>query len=134
MNADTRQVASWPATASAGTAVTSNKKGATVGSGGQRRRGLEGKGPTPPAEARKGHAKKRVANAKAKRAAAAAAPAARRPRRQGRLGDWSSAATRSSRRCATDVPATALYVQQYIDNDDRVREALQLATERGASR
>lgn len=36
---------------------TSNKKGMQVGSGGQRRRGLEGKGPTPPASARKGHKK-----------------------------------------------------------------------------
>lgn len=42
---------------------TSNKKGAQVGSGGKRRRGLEGKGPTPPASARKGHVKNRVANA-----------------------------------------------------------------------
>ena len=29
-----------------------SKKGATVGSGGQRRKGLEGKGPTPKASAR----------------------------------------------------------------------------------
>ncbi|PLW72839.1 23S rRNA (guanosine(2251)-2'-O)-methyltransferase RlmB, partial [Streptomyces sp. DJ] len=29
------------------------------------------------------------------------------------------------------VPATALYVLQYIDSDDRVREALQLAADRG---
>ena len=33
----------------------SSKKGATVGSGGQRRRGLEGRGATPPAEARTKH-------------------------------------------------------------------------------
>ena len=31
---------------------TGSKKGATVGSGGQRRRGLEGKGPTPKASDR----------------------------------------------------------------------------------
>ncbi|MGK5732481.1 hypothetical protein ACSNOG_23365, partial [Streptomyces sp. URMC 124] len=59
---------------------TSNKKGATVGSGGQRRRGLEGKGPTPPASMRKGHKKNRVANAQAKQAARR--PYARRPRHQ----------------------------------------------------
>lgn len=47
----------------------SGKKGAQVGSGGQRRRGLEGKGPTPPAEMRKKHKKNRIANAKAKQAA-----------------------------------------------------------------
>lgn len=31
------------------------KKGPTVGSGGQRRRGLEGRGPTPPAHMRPNH-------------------------------------------------------------------------------
>ena len=31
------------------------KKGMVVGSGGQRRRALEGRGPTPPADQRKGH-------------------------------------------------------------------------------
>ena len=34
-----------------------NKKGATKGSGGQRRKGLAGKGPTPKAEDRVYHAK-----------------------------------------------------------------------------
>ena len=29
------------------------------------------------------------------------------------------------------VPATSCYVQQYIENDERVREALQLAADRG---
>ena len=58
---------------------TSNKKGAQIGSGGKRRRGLEGKGPTPPASERKGHVKNRVANAKAKHAARqASGPPARR--------------------------------------------------------
>ena len=45
----------------------SGKKGAQVGSGGQRRRGLEGKGPTPPAEMRKGHVKQRAAAAPGRR-------------------------------------------------------------------
>ncbi|MDQ2797120.1 MAG: 23S rRNA (guanosine(2251)-2'-O)-methyltransferase RlmB, partial [Actinomycetota bacterium] len=36
-------------------AIRKQKKGAQTGSGGQRRRGLEGKGPTPSAEERKGH-------------------------------------------------------------------------------
>src|SRR3954452_11973507 len=42
------------------------KKGMVVGSGGQRRRALQGKGPTPPAEMRPGHPAAR----KAARAAA----------------------------------------------------------------
>lgn len=106
----------------------SGKKGAQVGSGGKRRRGLEGKGPTPPAEMRKGHAKQRVANAKARRATG-------RPQ-QRRGGGRSTSELVVGRNPVYEalrdgVPASTLYVQQFIDNDERVREALQLAAERG---
>src|ERR1044071_9525403 len=40
-----------------------SKKGATVGSGGPRRRGLEGRGPTPKAEDRPKHKANRIAKA-----------------------------------------------------------------------
>ncbi|MFC7309444.1 23S rRNA (guanosine(2251)-2'-O)-methyltransferase RlmB [Streptomyces monticola] len=106
---------------------TSNKKGATVGSGGQRRRGLEGKGPTPPAEMRKKHKKNRIATAKAKQAA-------RRPvARRGGKGSSELVVGRNSvvEALREGVPASTLYVLQYIDNDERVREALQLVAERG---
>ena len=43
-----------------------------VGSGGSARRALEGKGPTPPAEMRKGHPAARRATASAARARSAA--------------------------------------------------------------
>ncbi|MET8825802.1 23S rRNA (guanosine(2251)-2'-O)-methyltransferase RlmB [Streptomyces sp. NPDC004610] len=106
----------------------SGKKGAQVGSGGQRRRGLEGKGPTPPAEMRKGHAKQRAAQAKTRRATS------RTPQRRG--GGRSTSELVVGRNPVVEalregVPATMLYVQQFIDNDERVREALQLAAERG---
>jgi 23S rRNA (guanosine2251-2'-O)-methyltransferase len=109
---------------------TSNKKGATVGSGGQRRRGLEGKGPTPPAEARKGHKKNRVANAAAKRTVSAQS---RRPSGRGSKSTAELVVGRNPvvEALRADIPATAVYVQQFIDNDDRVREALKLATDRG---
>ncbi|CQR63338.1 23S rRNA (guanosine(2251)-2'-O)-methyltransferase RlmB [Streptomyces leeuwenhoekii] len=106
----------------------SGKKGAQVGSGGKRRRGLEGKGPTPPAEMRKGHVKQRAAQAKARRA---------QGRTQGRRGGGRSASELVVGRNPVvealrgGVPASTLYVQQFIDNDERVREALQLAAERG---
>ncbi|GGV75614.1 23S rRNA (guanosine(2251)-2'-O)-methyltransferase RlmB [Streptomyces sp. NEAU-H22] len=106
----------------------SGKKGAQVGSGGQRRRGLEGKGPTPPAEMRKGHKKNRVANAKAKQAV-------RRPTVRGRGGKGTSELVVGRNpvleALREGVPASTLYVQQFIDNDERVREALQVAAERG---
>ncbi|MDQ8704777.1 23S rRNA (guanosine(2251)-2'-O)-methyltransferase RlmB [Streptomyces sp. LHD-70] len=106
---------------------TSNKKGATVGSGGQRRRGLEGKGPTPPAEMRKKHKKNRIANAKAKHEA-------RRPTaRRGGKGTSELVVGRNPvvEALREGVPASTLYVLQFIDNDERVREALQLVAERG---
>ncbi|MFH8609142.1 23S rRNA (guanosine(2251)-2'-O)-methyltransferase RlmB [Streptomyces sp. NPDC018029] len=107
----------------------SGKKGAQVGSGGNRRRGLEGKGPTPPAEARKGHVKNRIATAKAKKAAG------RRGTPKGRGGKGTSEMVVGRNpvfeALRDGVPASTLYVQQFIDNDERVREALQLAAERG---
>ncbi|MBL1081821.1 23S rRNA (guanosine(2251)-2'-O)-methyltransferase RlmB [Streptomyces actinomycinicus] len=106
----------------------SGKKGAQVGSGGQRRKGLEGKGPTPPAEMRKGHKKNRIATAKAKQAV-------RRPAVRGRGGKSASELVVGRNPVVEalreGVPASTLYVQQFIDNDERVREALQLAGERG---
>ncbi|GGU88363.1 23S rRNA (guanosine(2251)-2'-O)-methyltransferase RlmB [Streptomyces filipinensis] len=106
----------------------SGKKGAQVGSGGQRRKGLEGRGPTPPAEMRKGHKKNRIATAKAKQAA-------RRPVARGRGGKSASELVVGRNPVVEalreGVPASTLYVQQFIDSDERVREALQLAAERG---
>ncbi|MGW0712580.1 23S rRNA (guanosine(2251)-2'-O)-methyltransferase RlmB [Streptomyces sp. NPDC002643] len=107
----------------------SGKKGAQVGSGGQRRRGLEGKGPTPPAEMRKGHAKQRAAQAKARRAQGRPAT----PRGRGGKGTSEMVVGRNPvvEALREGVPATTLYVQQFIENDERVREALQLAADRG---
>ncbi|MER5209980.1 23S rRNA (guanosine(2251)-2'-O)-methyltransferase RlmB [Streptomyces sp. NPDC002838] len=106
----------------------SGKKGAQVGSGGQRRRGLEGKGPTPPAEMRKGHAKQRAAQAKVKRATARQAPRGRGGRTASEFVVGRNPVVEALRE---GVPASTLYVQQFIDNDERVREALQLAADRG---
>jgi 23S rRNA (guanosine2251-2'-O)-methyltransferase len=110
---------------------TSNKKGAQVGSGGQRRRGLEGKGPTPPAEMRKGHAKQRAAQAKARRSQGRQG-GVRRGAGKGK-GSSELVVGRNSvvEALREGVPATTLYVQQFVDNDDRVREAVRLAGERG---
>ncbi|MFD0415675.1 23S rRNA (guanosine(2251)-2'-O)-methyltransferase RlmB [Streptomyces sp. NPDC127108] len=107
----------------------SGKKGAQIGSGGKRRRALEGKGPTPPAEMRKGHVKQRAANAKARRATGGKqAPRGRGGKSASELVVGRNPVYEALRE---GVPATTLYVQQFIDNDERVREALQLAGERG---
>ncbi len=156
----------------------SHRKGAAVGSGGQKRKGLEGRGPTPPASERKGHPAAR----QARRADAAAAPGGRAGRPAARwssCGIWSSSrwwspcdigSTCGSGRSAAgrpaaggrptttrrptrttrpdpnapevvagrnpvvealraSIPASALYVANGIELDERVREAIKLANE-----
>ncbi|MGW2252183.1 23S rRNA (guanosine(2251)-2'-O)-methyltransferase RlmB [Kitasatospora sp. NPDC001660] len=115
-----------------------SKKGASVGTGGHSRKSLQGKGPTPPGEARKGHPKQRAANAALKRERDAKARAGMRRAGAGRggRGGAGSAELVFGRNSVVealqgDVPANALYVQQFIDTDDRVREAFQAANDRG---
>jgi 23S rRNA (guanosine2251-2'-O)-methyltransferase len=105
------------------------KKGMVVGSGGQRRRGLGGKGPTPPAEMRKGHPAARRAAAAAKRTDRRRPPTARR-------GDGDGPETVLGRNPVVEclragVPATALHVAVGTTADDRVAEAVHLAADAG---
>ena len=110
----------------------SSKKGATVGSGGQRRRGLEGKGPTPKAAERPHHKAHRVAKAVAKRDGSArqsSRPAGgRRSKASSEIVAGRNSVVEALR---ADIPVTTMYVAGRIDADDRVREALKTATERG---
>ncbi|MGK4581541.1 23S rRNA (guanosine(2251)-2'-O)-methyltransferase RlmB [Kitasatospora sp. HPMI-4] len=116
-----------------------SKKGASVGTGGHSRKSLQGKGPTPPGEARKGHPKQRAANAALKRERDAKARAGmRRAGAGGRGGRGGAGAAELvvGRNSVVEalqggVPANALYVMQFIDTDDRVRDAFQAANERG---
>ena len=106
-------------------AIRKSKKGPTVGSGGQSKRALKGKGPTPPAEARKGHPA-------ARRAAAAAR------REQGRSRDGDRPELLVGRNPVVEalqakIPATALYVAHGLEPDERVTEAIRLAGNRGLS-
>jgi 23S rRNA (guanosine2251-2'-O)-methyltransferase len=108
------------------------KKGMVVGSGGQRRRGLQGKGPTPPAEMRPGHPAAR----RAARAAAAGAKRGGRGADRRRPGDGESPETVLGRNPVVEclragVPATALHVALGTHADERVAEAVQLAADRG---
>jgi len=117
----------------------SHRKGAPVGSGGQGRKKLQGRGPTPPAEERTKHPAARKAAAASRRAASGGANPA-----SGSAVDR-SAGPRGPRRAGPDapetvvgrnpvvealrakVPATALYVVIGVDADERVTEAVALA-------
>jgi len=118
----------------------SHRKGAAVGSGGQGKKKLEGRKPTPPAEARTKHPAARKAAAQARRAASGGANPASATTAVDR-----GAGPRGPRRAGPDapetvvgrnpvvealrakVPATALYVAIGIDADERVTEAVALA-------
>jgi 23S rRNA (guanosine2251-2'-O)-methyltransferase len=110
------------------------KKGAVVGSGGQRRKQLKGKGPTPKAEDRAKHPAARRAKAVAKRAEAGT-PVRTAPGRRGPAAKEAPELLVGRNPVVealrAGIPATALYVAQGLDSDDRVTEALQEAGNRG---
>jgi 23S rRNA (guanosine2251-2'-O)-methyltransferase len=105
-------------------AIRKSKKGAAVGSGGQARRALKGKGPTPKAEARTGHPAARRA------ASAARRDQGRQPRDRDRpellVGRNPVVEALRER-----IPATALYVAHGLEPDERVAEAIRIAGNRG---
>jgi 23S rRNA (guanosine2251-2'-O)-methyltransferase len=115
-----------------------SKKGQTAGTGGQKRRALQGKGPTPAAKDRTSHPAARRAKAAAKRAAPGSSQGRGRPARGPvrNRGGQEGPETISGRNPVVEalralVPATALYVAERIDSDDRVRESLKLAGKAG---
>ncbi|MGH3831481.1 MAG: 23S rRNA (guanosine(2251)-2'-O)-methyltransferase RlmB [Pseudonocardiaceae bacterium] len=128
------------------------KKGAVVGSGGQKRKGLRGRGATPPAELRPGHPAQRQDTQRqdpqghsAQGRPAQGRPAKRHPTQ--RSGGPAAAARRGGSEpgetvlgrnpvlecLRAGVPATALHVAIGVELDDRVSEAVRLAADAGLS-
>lgn len=108
------------------------KKGTRVGSGGQRRRGLEGKGPTPKAEDRTYH----VAYKK-KQAREAAAAKAAGPKLRGHLHTPEGYELISGRNpvheaVASGIPFSRVFIVGAMAHDDRVASVVQAATSQGA--
>lgn len=118
-----------------GGAVRKGSRGKQVGSGGQGRQALEGRGPTPKAEDRPYHpAGKRKAAAE-RRAAKQPAQTAARPQRapKPKSGDAELITGRNSvlEALRARIPATTLTLASRIEFDDRVREIIHLANGRG---
>lgn len=123
-------------------AVRKKGLGKGVGSGGQGRQALEGRGPTPRAEDRDYHPK---AKAKASRERYEAAKA----RHQGGAGGSGGGRGPSNKKTdeselvtgrnavlealRTKIPATTLYIASRIEMDDRTREIMRIATNRGVA-
>ena len=104
-------------------AVRKSKKGPSAGTGGNNKRRLEGKGPTPKAEDRPYHAAAKRKKAAEKKVS----PRTRTGRSEKPKGEIVSGRNAVLEALRASVPATELIVARSIDVDDRVAEALQLA-------
>ncbi|MFF8817191.1 23S rRNA (guanosine(2251)-2'-O)-methyltransferase RlmB [Leucobacter sp. NPDC015123] len=125
-------------------AVRKKGLGKGVGSGGQGRQALEGRGPTPKATDREYHP---AAKAKAARERYEAAKA--RHQRGGSGAGGSGGQGQNKRKSdeselvtgrnavlealRTKIPATTLYIAARVDMDDRMREIMRIATNRGVA-
>ncbi len=115
------------------------KKGPLKGTGGHGRKALEGKGPTPRAEDRSWHvAGKRKAAAERYAAAGGKGRPGQKPgpsrAPKAKAGDDTENVTgRNSvlEALRARIPATAFYIAQRVEMDDRVKEMLSIATQRG---
>ena len=99
----------------------------TAGSGGRRRRGLEGKGPTPKAQDREGHKAHKAAKRAQKSANA-------RPKRTARSdSEWVAGRNAVVEALRAGMPVTTVYVAEGAERDGRLREVFRVAAERGIS-
>ncbi|MEV7430327.1 MULTISPECIES: 23S rRNA (guanosine(2251)-2'-O)-methyltransferase RlmB [unclassified Nocardioides] len=107
-------------------AIRKGGKGATVGSGGRVKRGLEGKGPTPKAKDRPYHKAYKDAQRNERRGAPA------RPRKKSSSDiEWIAGRNAVVEALREGVPITAVHVAEGAERDGRLREAFRLASEKG---
>jgi 23S rRNA (guanosine2251-2'-O)-methyltransferase len=117
-------------------AIRGSKKGPSSGSGGQRRKGLEARGATPKAVERTKHPAHKNAVRGAKRAVAPGSRPARSgaaPRRTKTSSEIVYGRNSVLEALRADIPVTTMYVAGRLESDDRVREALKIATGRSVS-
>ncbi len=107
-----------------GAVKKSGKGNPTAGSGGRRRRGLEGKGPTPKAKDRTGHPAQRRA-----KQAAARREREQRDRKTSAGDEWVAGRNAVVEALRAGVPAQSVYVAEGTERDDRLRETFRLAAE-----
>jgi 23S rRNA (guanosine2251-2'-O)-methyltransferase len=113
------------------------KKGPTKGTGGHGRKSLEGRGPTPKAEDRSWHVAGKRKAAAERYAAAGGKPKPRSGSRSGsgrskQSDDTETVTGRNSvlEALRARIPATALYIAQRVEMDDRIKEMLAIAKNR----
>ncbi len=112
-------------------AVRKRGKEPAVGSGGQRRRGLEGKGPTPKAVDREHHPAHRRAKSRDTRPSRYAGASPRVARRTKATTEVVAGRNAVVEALRAGVPVQTMYVAGRVEADERVREALKTAAQRG---
>lgn len=123
-------------------AVRKKGLGKGVGSGGQGRQALEGRGPTPKATDREYHpaakakaARERYEAAKARhqRGGAGAGGGQGQSKRKADESELVTGRNAVLEALRTKIPATTLYIAARVDMDDRMREIMRIATNRGVA-
>lgn len=109
------------------------KKGQVVGSGGKRSKGLEGRGATPPAAERTKAARRARTTTRDGGGGHGGRPG-RPPVRKQEDGPENVLGRNPVLECLrAGVPATALYVASGTEADDRLKESVQIAADKGIS-
>ncbi len=108
-----------------GAVKKSSKGNPTAGSGGRRRKGLEGKGPTPKAEDRPYHKQHKMARAAERRTAS-------KPKRASRDSgpEWVAGRNAVAELLLAGVPVKAIHVAEDVRRDERIAEIFRLAADR----
>lgn len=123
-------------------AVRKKGLGKGVGSGGQGRQALEGRGPTPKAVDREYHpaakakaARERYEAAKARhqRGGAGAGGGQGQTKRKTDESELVTGRNAVLEALRTKIPATTLYIAARVEMDDRMREIMRIATNRGVA-
>ena len=121
-------------------AVRKKSRGAAVGSGGQGRQALEGRGPTPKAEDRTYHPKGKAKLARERYLAAGGADTKRgtraettkrSPKKKSDEQELVTGRNSVLEALRAKIPASTLYIAARVEMDERMREILALATGRG---
>jgi 23S rRNA (guanosine2251-2'-O)-methyltransferase len=112
----------------------------TAGSGGRRRKALEGKGPTPKASEREAHKARRAPRGDDKTTRSTSSRTARQPRsggsarsRDAAASEWVAGRNSVLEALQANLPVTTLYVAEQAERDDRLRDAFRIAADRGIS-
>ena len=108
-------------------AVRKSKKGPSKGTGGNNKKRLSGKGPTPKAEDRPYHAKAKSKQARTSSKARSAKPSSDKRSNFSFHGEMVAGRNAVLEALRADVPSTELIIARSIDIDDRIEESLKLA-------